>query len=288
MRVSLQIWLRVIVDDSLLMISPELSTFIQFKWLYKSNSQSVVVGGSHAPPSLYSADAGVRERNNNAENKLKEKEIDEDENNSRITLSNFTLLKVVGKGAFGKVLQVRRDDKLYAMKILKKENVIKRNQIEHTRTERRVLGFVRHPFIVSLYYAFQTETKLFLVLDYCGGGELFFHLGKAGRFKEDRARFYSASIALAIEYLHSKNIIYRDLKPENVLLDSEGHIKLTDFGLSKENITDLNLAHSFCGTPEYLAPEILRRCGHGKPADWWSLGALLYEMLTGMQPLIKE
>ena len=170
---------------------------------------------------------------------------------------------------------------IYSMKILKKENVIKRNQIEHTKTERRVLGYVKHPFIVSLYYAFQTETKLFLVLDYCGGGELFFHLGKAGRFKEERARFYSASIALALEYLHSKNIIYRDLKPENVLLDNEGHIKLTDFGLSKENITDIQLAHSFCGTPEYLAPEILRRCGHGKPADWWSLGALLYEMLTG-------
>lgn len=196
----------------------------------------------------------------------------------------------MGKGAFGKVLQVRKldDNNIYAMKILKKENVIKRNQIEHTKTERRVLGYVHHSFIVSLHYAFQTDAKLYLVLDYCAGGELFFHLGKVGRFREGRAIFYTAEIVLALQYLHSLDVIYRDLKPENVLLDHEGHIKLTDFGLSKENINERNLARSFCGTPEYLAPEILRRAGHGKPADWWSLGALLYEMLTGMPPFYSR
>ena len=148
------------------------------------------------------------------------------------------MIKVIGKGSFGKVLLVRKRDNglVYAMKVLRKENIIKRNQVEHTRTERHVLGYVRHPFIVGLNYAFQTSEKLYFVLDYCAGGELFFHLGKVQRFQEPRARFYAAEITLAIEYVHNLDVIYRDLKPENVLLDENGHIRLTDFGLSKEGI----------------------------------------------------
>lgn len=137
--------------------------------------------------------------------------------------------------------------------------------------------------------AFQTENKLFLVLDYCSGGELFFHLGKVGRFPEARAKFYSAQIILALEYIHQKDIIYRDLKPENVLLDALGNVKLTDFGLSKEGVSDHSTgATSFCGTPEYIAPEVLLRKGHGRAVDWWSLGALLYEMISGLPPFYSR
>lgn len=207
-------------------------------------------------------------------------------------LDDFESLRVLGKGSYGKVFLVRHKDtggdKLYAMKMLRKEHVLNRNQVEHTKTERNVLEHVSHPFIVSLHYAFQTPKKLYLVLDYCPGGELFFHLSRAGRFSEGRTRFYTCELLLALEYLHSLNIIFRDLKPENVLLDEHGHAKLTDFGLSKEGICDNFSARTMCGTPEYLAPELFDSKGHGKAVDWYSLGALAYEMLTGLPPYYTQ
>lgn len=209
----------------------------------------------------------------------------------KIGVKDFTLLKVVGKGSFGKVMMVRKKDnrRIYAMKVLRKANIIKRNQVAHTRTERNVLGRIDHPFIVGLNFAFQTKNKLYFVLDYCAGGELFFHLGNEGRFTERRAGFYGAQITLALEHVHKLDVIYRDLKPENVLLDANGNVRLTDFGLSKENVKELHTgAFSFCGTPEYLAPEILNRTGHGRAVDWWSLGALLYEMMTGLPPFYSN
>jgi len=222
-----------------------------------------------------------------SEDETKKKPKEKGSKPDKVGLDDFTLVKVLGKGSYGKVMLVRdkRDEsKVYAMKMLRKENVVKRNQVEHTKTERNVLQMVTHPFIVNLIYAFQTPKKLYFVLEYCVGGELFFHLSRAGRFTEGRCRFYASELLLAIQHLHSLDIIYRDLKPENILLDADGHVKLTDFGLSKEGITDNFSAKSMCGTPEYLAPEILEKKGHGKAVDWYSLGALVYEMLTGLPP----
>lgn len=207
------------------------------------------------------------------------------------TLDDFELVKVLGKGSYGKVMLVHHNknkEQVYAMKMLRKENVLKRNQVEHTKAERNVLEAVSHPFVVALHYAFQTPKKLYFVLEYCPGGELFFHLSRAGRFPEGRARFYTAELLLALEYLHQLNIIYRDLKPENILLDAQGHVKITDFGLSKEGVEDNFSAKTMCGTPEYLAPEILDKKGHGKAVDWYSLGALLYEMLTSLPPFYTK
>lgn len=206
---------------------------------------------------------------------------------TKVNLDDFELVRVIGKGSFGKVTLVRKksDAKLYAMKVLAKQNIIKRKQVEHTRTERNVLGKLNHPFIVKLHYAFQTDAKLYFVLDYAAGGELFFHLSRMKKFPEHMARFYSAEITLALDNMHIHGVVYRDLKPENILLDGEGHIKLADFGLAKEGVHEAaEGAHSLCGTPEYLSPEVLDRQGHGTAVDWWNLGMVLYEMLTGLPP----
>jgi serine/threonine protein kinase len=208
-------------------------------------------------------------------------------NTPKTSLDDFELLKVIGKGSYGKVTLVRKKEskRLFAMKSLNKSNVKRRNQVEHTKTERRVLGRAKHPFIVHLHYAFQTSQKLYFVLDYCPGGELFFHLSRMEKFEEPMAKFYAAEITLALEHLHELGVVYRDLKPENILFDDKGHVLLADFGLAKEGITDgAEGTNSMCGTPEYLPPEILDRTGHGTAVDWWALGMVLYEMLTGLPP----
>merc|ERR1711865_76392 len=206
---------------------------------------------------------------------------------NKVSLKNFALIRILGKGAFAKVLEVEKEGSgsRYAMKVLKKHHVQRKNQVEHTRTERRVLATISHPFICQLRYAFQTKKKLYLILDFHPGGELFYHLSRRGRFREHQARVYAAEITLALEYLHERNIVYRDLKPENILIQADGHIALTDFGLAKDGVDSfVTGAKSFCGTPEYLAPEIIHRKVHGKAVDWWSLGMLIYELLTGFPP----
>lgn len=207
----------------------------------------------------------------------------------KVRLEDFELLKVLGRGSFGKVMQVRKktDGKVYAMKILKKRAIIARNQVEHTKAERKILQSLQHPFLTTLRYAFQSKEKLYFVLDYLQGGELFFHLKNNRRFPEDVARIYVGEIALALGHLHSLQVIYRDLKPENILLDDNGHVCLTDFGLSKD-VDPTDKAHTFCGTPEYLAPEIVTGAGHDKAVDWWSLGILLYELTVGIPPFYSQ
>lgn len=205
--------------------------------------------------------------------------------------SDFEFLKVIGKGSFGKVLLAKhkQEQKIYAVKVLQKSQIVRRNEVKHIMAERNVLlKSVQHPFLVGLHYSFQTQDKLYFVLDYVNGGELFFHLQKERNFSEPRAKFYAAEIASALGYLHSLNIIYRDLKPENLLLDQFGHVVLTDFGLCKENIAAKSTTSTFCGTPEYLAPEVLRKQPYDWTVDWWCLGAVLYEMLYGLPPFYSR
>jgi serine/threonine protein kinase len=206
----------------------------------------------------------------------------------KVGLGDFTMLKTVGKGSFGKVMTVRKNDtgRTYAMKVLNKEKVISRKQYQHTLSERRILEDITHPFLVGLHFSFQTRTKLYMVFDFFNGGELYHYISR-GKFSEPRAKFYAAEIVLGLKHLHENNIVYRDLKPENLLLDAAGHIKICDFGLSKENVTDDNVK-SICGTPEYLAPEVIQRRPYGKTVDWWSLGTLVYEMLAGLPPFYHQ
>jgi len=175
------------------------------------------------------------------------------------------------------------------MKVLNKKAIIKRGEVLHTLTEKNILQNLVHPFLVNLYFSFQTPDKLCFVMDFVNGGELFSHLQKEKKFPEPRTRFYCAEITLGLEYLHNCGIIYRDLKPENLLLTEDGHICMTDFGISKEGLVcEDDRTNTFCGTPEYLAPEILQGQPYGKAIDWWSLGTLMYEMLSGLPPFYSK
>lgn len=207
---------------------------------------------------------------------------------------DFQILKLIGKGTFGQVFQVRKKDtqRVYAMKVLSKKVIVQKKEVAHTVGERNILvrtAMTESPFIVGLKFSFQTPSDLYLVTDYMSGGELFWHLQKEGRFAEARAKFYIAELILALEHLHQHDIVYRDLKPENILLDANGHIALCDFGLSKANLTKDATTNTFCGTTEYLAPEVLLdEQGYTKMVDFWSLGVLVFEMCCGWSPFYAE
>ncbi|KAI9487855.1 MAG: camp-dependent protein kinase 2 [Benjaminiella poitrasii] len=205
----------------------------------------------------------------------------------RLKLSDFNVLRTLGTGSFGRVhlIQSHVNRRYYAIKVLKKSEVVRMKQVEHTNNEKHILESVAHPFLVNMWGTFQDTVNLYMVMDYVPGGELFSILRRSKRFPDHVAKFYAAEVILAIEYLHSKNVIYRDLKPENLLLDNQGHIKITDFGFAK-HVPDITW--TLCGTPDYLAPEIIQSKGYGQAVDWWSLGVLVFEMLAGYPPFYDD
>jgi len=216
------------------------------------------------------------------------KQVDQKSTPQLMREADFEFLKCIGKGTFGRVYLVRKQDdpdqRLLAMKVLRKSRIAdSRRRAEYIITERKVLRTANHPFVARLRYAFQSPSRLYLVTDFFGGGELLQHIRQLGRFTESQTRFFVAEIVLGLEYLHLKGICHRDLKPENVLLDLEGHVRLTDFGLAKMGLRH-NLTSTMCGTPEYLPPEVFRHESYACELDWWSSGILMFEMLEGKPP----
>ena len=222
----------------------------------------------------------------NSEHLINEKEKTKDK--KLISLEDFEMIQLIGKGSFAKVYLVRNkfNKKLYSMKKLEKSFLKQNKQEQHIINERILLSDYDNPFLVKLFCCFQDQGHLYFIMEFVQGGELFFHLHRETRFDDEKTRFYIAELILALNFLHKNKIIYRDIKPENILLDIYGHIKLTDFGLSRICIEKNEKAYTICGTPFYIAPEILKKKGYNHTVDWWSLGCLMYEMLNG-KPLFN-
>ena len=202
-----------------------------------------------------------------------------------VTLDDFKIINVLGRGSFGKVclVEYKPTKEVYAMKSLKKDVLLDQDQVESTLLEKKILESLDHPFLVGMVFCFQTEERIYFIMPFIRGGELFQHLRNFRFFDEEKVKFYAAIIGMGLEHIHSRGIIYRDIKPENILMDENGYLKIADFGMAKI-LNQNEKATSFCGTPEYLAPEIITGEGHNAAADWWSFGILIYEMLCGIPP----
>jgi serine/threonine protein kinase len=199
-------------------------------------------------------------------------------------------MKLIGKGSFSSVYLVKKVDsgKFYAMKELSKVMLINDRKKGRVITEKMIFMNINNPFVVKMHYAFQTPDKVYFILDFVNGGELHTHMIQQNRFSEAKTKFYAAEMLVALSSLHKAGIIYRDLKPNNILLDSEGHIKLIDFGLSKFENKGQNPTKSVVGTPNYIAPEVLKKDNHTEMIDWWSYGVIIYEMISGNLPFFDD
>lgn len=207
----------------------------------------------------------------------------------KVNMSDFKMLRTLGQGAFGRVNFARyeQDGKHYAVKAMSKHDIIKQKQVKQINSEKQIMAQIDHPFIVNMMGFSSDQRNIYIVMECITGGELFTHLSKARKFTDEQSKFYAAQVASAFAHIHSKNIIHRDLKPENILLMANGYSKLTDFGLAKV-LTSRQRTFTFCGTPEYITPEVLLDKGYSQPVDWWSLGVLIYEMIVGQPPFCDE